>query len=112
MMIKSNGFEFWDCAWSKGAWELKYTGEEKHMIIPGELIAQAGEDVETVRLSSETKDLESIYIPENVKDVWMGTLYATNSLKEIRVSEIRGWRAFYKGRQKTHQDAAAEKRQV
>ena len=87
MMIKSNGFEFWDCAWSKGAWELKYTGEEKHMIIPGELIAQAGEDVETVRLSSETKDLESIYIPENVKDVWMGTLYATNSLKEIRVSE-------------------------
>lgn len=87
MMIKSNGFEFWDVGWSKGAWELKYTGEEKHMIIPKELIDQAGEDVETVRLSSETKDLESIYIPENVKDVWMGTLYATNSLKEIRVSE-------------------------
>ena len=28
------------------------------------------------------------------------------------VSEICGWCAFYKGRQKTHQDAAGEKRQV
>ena len=78
-------FEFNSSGWNQNRWELKYLGQDKDIVIPEELIAEAkGECV--VAVSAEHGDLiESIALPKNIYDVWLGTLYGAQSLKSITV---------------------------
>lgn len=65
-------------------WELKYNGQDKDVVIPEELIAQAGEDAE-IRFLSDCEQIESISIPKNVKSIWFGTFYGYKNLNKITV---------------------------
>ena len=64
-------------------WDLRYTGEDKDMVIPEELIANTGEDA-VIAVSSEN-EIESLFIPKNISDIWLGTLYGASELKKITV---------------------------
>ena len=79
-------FDISYCGWTKGNWDLNYKGESKDMVIPKELIDGCDKEVACVRISSSTDDIESIYLPENVPDVWLGTLFNSRCIKEINVS--------------------------
>lgn len=84
-MSSINDFEFYNSGWDKNRWELNYKGEDKDMVIPEELIAEA-EGNFTVAVSAENRnDIESISIPKNVPNIWLGTLYGARSLKNITV---------------------------
>ncbi len=84
-MSSMNDFEFYHSGWSKERWELKYKGQDKDMVIPQALIAQAEGEC-TVAISAEDPhEIESISIPNNVADVWLGTLYGARGLKRITV---------------------------
>lgn len=84
-MSNINEFEFYNSGWNNERWELRYKGEDKDVVIPEELIAQA-EGKFTVAVSAENpNEIESISIPKNVPDVWLGTLYGGRGLKKITV---------------------------
>ena len=84
-MSNMNDFEFYGAGWNKERWELNYKGQDKDMVIPEELIAKA-EGEFTVAISAEnSNDIESISIPKNVPNVWLGTLYGARSLKNFTV---------------------------
>ena len=68
-----------------GRWSVKYTGKQKKIDIPKELVAQAKNDA-FISFSTETDGIEIINIPENVTDVWFGTFYKDENLKQINVS--------------------------
>lgn len=79
--------DFKDFKFQKGYdWELTYNGSDKDVVIPEELIAQAGEDAE-IRFLSDCEQIESISIPKNVKSIWLGMFYRNESLKKITVDE-------------------------
>lgn len=67
-------------------WELTYTGSGKDVVIPEEIIAEAGEDAE-IRFLSDCEQIESISIPKNVKSIWFGMFYRDDNLKNITVDE-------------------------
>ncbi len=84
-MSNMNDFEFYHSGWNKERWELNYKGQDKDMVIPEELIAQA-EGEFTVAVSAEnSNDIESISIPKNLPNVWLGTLYGARGLKKFTV---------------------------
>lgn len=79
--------DFKDFKFQKGYdWELTYNGSDKDVVIPEELIAQAGEDAE-IRFLSDCEQIESISIPKNVKSIWLGMFYRNENLKKITVDE-------------------------
>lgn len=84
-MSSMNDFEFSNSGWDNKRWELNYKGEDKDMVIPEELIAKA-EGEFTVAISAENpNEIESISIPKNVPNVWLGTLWGARGLKKIAV---------------------------
>ena len=79
--------DFKDFKFQKGYdWELTYNGSDKDVVIPEELIAQAGEDAE-IRFLSDCEQIESISIPKNVKSILLGMFYRNENLKKITVDE-------------------------
>lgn len=84
-MSNINDFEISNSSWNNERWELKYKGQDKDMVIPEELFAKA-EGKFTVAISAENgNEIESIFIPKNIPDVWLGTLYGARNLKKITV---------------------------
>ncbi len=84
-MSNINDFEFYNAGWNKERWDLKYKGEDKDVVIPEELMEKAKGKF-TVAISAENpNEIESISIPKNVPDVWLGTLYGGRGLKKITV---------------------------
>ena len=67
-------------------WELTYNGTDKDVVIPEDIISEAGEDAE-IRILSDCKQIESISIPKNVKSIYFGTFYKDDNLKKITVDE-------------------------
>lgn len=84
-MSGKEDFEFYASGWDQTRWELNYIGEDKEMDIPEELIAKAEGRVTVAISSSAGNEIESISLPSNIYDVWLGTLYAVKRLKKITV---------------------------
>lgn len=65
--------------------DLRYTGADKDLVIPEAMIAKAGKKA-TIAISADNGNgLESITMPKNIYDVWLGTLYGAKGLKRITV---------------------------
>lgn len=84
-MSKWKDFEFCAAGWDKKRWDLRYTGENKDLVIPEKMIAKAGEKATIAISAANGNELESITLPKNIYDVWLGTLYGAKSLKRITV---------------------------
>ena len=84
-MSKWKDFEFCAAGWDKKRWDLRYTGENKDLVIPEKMIAKAGEKATIAISAANGNELESITLPKNIYDVWLGTLYGAKSLKKITV---------------------------
>lgn len=84
-MSKWKDFEFCAAGWDKKRWDLRYTGENKDLVIPEKIIAKAGEKATIAISAANGNELESITLPKNIYDVWLGTLYGAKSLKKITV---------------------------
>ena len=65
-------------------WSLTYNGSGPDVVIPEELIAQAGDAAE-IRLLSDCKQIERVFIPKNVKSIWLGVFYGDDNLQQFTV---------------------------
>ena len=54
-------------------------------MIPEKMIAKVGEKATIAISAANGNELESITLPKNIYDVWLGTLYGAKSLKKTTV---------------------------
>ena len=80
-------FEFNSSGWDNNRWDLHYIGDDNKIDIPEELIDKAKGNV-TVSISANGgNEIESIHLPKNIYNVWLGTLYGASNLKKIVVDK-------------------------
>ena len=84
-MSKWKDFEFSASGRKGERCDLRYTGENKDLVIPEKMIAKAGEQATIAISAANGNELESITLPQNIYNVWLGTLYGAKSLKKITV---------------------------
>ena len=84
-MSNIHDFEISKSGWDSKRWELKYKGQDKDLVIPEKPFAKAKEKFTVAISADKSNEIESIYIPQNIPDVWLGTLYGAKSLKKITV---------------------------
>ena len=63
-MSKWKDFEFCAAGWDKKRWDLRYTGENKDLVIPEKMIAKAGEKATIAISAANGNELESITLPK------------------------------------------------